>query len=255
MNTLYQDYYRTVAPLFNSIRLDRDIEIVATTQLIQRVVPPGAGAILDIGCGTGRYSSFLKQCSYDVVGVDLSPEQVQQATNVIPAVCASATDLPFEEGRFASCLMFLLLQQLNAEERRAAICEAYRVLKPGGIFMIKTRSHQDIQKCPWHLQDIFPSAMPVNLQRYPDVPFLLDDLEAAGFTVTDTIPMFSEQPVEVSDLLNSVRNKHNTTLALIPEKEFEAGCVKLEQVLAHTAVVRLPHYHTVITSSKGTGAS
>src|SRR5688572_9839279 len=50
--------------------------------LVERGVLPGA-AVLDAGCGTGRYAIELARRGYVVHGVDLSPDLIDVATRAI----------------------------------------------------------------------------------------------------------------------------------------------------------------------------
>ena len=42
-------------------------------------LPPGS-SVLDVACGTGRYSRFLESKNFNVVGIDLSWKNIQQAS-------------------------------------------------------------------------------------------------------------------------------------------------------------------------------
>src|SRR5580658_9955486 len=42
---------------------------------------PKEGIVLDYGCGNGAYFPYLQQSSLDVVGMDISPEAVKQASH------------------------------------------------------------------------------------------------------------------------------------------------------------------------------
>src|SRR5262245_59743882 len=58
--------------------------------LVERGVLPGA-AILDAGCGTGRYSIELARRGYLVHGVDLSPDLIEIARHSSSAQPRSVT--------------------------------------------------------------------------------------------------------------------------------------------------------------------
>jgi ubiquinone/menaquinone biosynthesis C-methylase UbiE len=218
----YKDYYKKIAPIFDRVRLDRGEEISYTTSVICRVVSHSNGLLLDIGCGYVPKS--------------------------IPTFCASATDLPFDNCSFSGCIIIMVLQLLSSKERKKAFFEAYRVLEGNSIFIIKTCSHDDLRKRPFN--DVFPSSLPINLQRYPDIPLLKEDLEKVGFKILEVVPTYTEQEFKNSDLLYNIKNKHNTTLALLPKEGFITGYRALEKKLEKNKKIKIPHHHTIIISKK-----
>jgi ubiquinone/menaquinone biosynthesis C-methylase UbiE len=244
----YKDYYKKIAPIFDRVRLDRGEEISYTTSVICRVVSHSNGLLLDIGCGTGRYALHLKGLGYNVMGVDISPDQLSYVPKSIPTFCASATDLPFDNCSFSGCIIIMVLQLLSSKERKKAFFEAYRVLEGNSIFIIKTCSHDDLRKRPFN--DVFPSSLPINLQRYPDIPLLKEDLEKVGFKILEVVPTYTEQEFKNSDLLYNIKNKHNTTLALLPKEGFITGYRALEKKLEKNKKIKIPHHHTIIISKK-----
>src|SRR5258707_5436658 len=95
--TLCRPFYAEYAWAFDLI-IDRPVEkecAVIAAWLVGRGILPGA-AILDAGCGTGRYSRELARRGYIVHGVDLSPELIQVAKDGVgdrPGVSLSAADI------------------------------------------------------------------------------------------------------------------------------------------------------------------
>lgn len=249
MNFSYKDYYKEIAPMYNLLRLDKEIEISYTLSIISRFINKNS-LILDIGCGTGRYASYLKELGCNVIGVDISQELLDCVPETISTFCSSATNLPFDNNFFSCCIIILVIQLLSPTERKKAFFEAYRVLKNDGIFIIKTCSHDDLHKRPFN--DLFPSALKINLQRYPDIPIIKNALEEVGFKIIEVIPTYTEQKLETSELLHSIKNKCNTTLALLPKTEFSKGCKALEKQLEKTEQIKIPHPHTIIVAKKKT---
>jgi SAM-dependent methyltransferase len=91
--------------------------------------------ILDVGCGLGMYVSQLRQFSDQVYGVDVDHEKVAQASRWLPNLQVSPAErLPFEDESFDVVLLNEVLE--HVEDDRRAIREAYRVLAPGGHFLI-----------------------------------------------------------------------------------------------------------------------
>lgn len=54
-------------------------QLAAWTALLKGALPSSAGAILDIGCGTGSLSMILAGLGYEVTGIDLSPAMLALA--------------------------------------------------------------------------------------------------------------------------------------------------------------------------------
>ncbi len=108
--------------------------------------PPGGHRplrVVDLGSGPGVTAISLAQSSPDlrIVGIDLSPRMVHEADHkteraqlceTISYVVADAAALPFANGTFdaAAAHSFLYL----VPDRAAVLCEAFRVLRPGGVY-------------------------------------------------------------------------------------------------------------------------
>lgn len=100
--------------------------------------------ILDAGTGTGAAvpTLFAKYKKAQVVTLDLSEKMLGQAGrhgNFFRAphlVCADIERLPFEDGVFDLVFSSLSMQWCN--DLNAALLEAKRVLKPGGLFVFST---------------------------------------------------------------------------------------------------------------------
>lgn len=92
------------------------------------------GAVVDIGCGTGRLSSFLASHGLRPRGVDLSEGMVRVASRDYPAFDFEVADLralPFEDASLDGAVAWYSLMYLTPADRPAAYAELARVLKPG----------------------------------------------------------------------------------------------------------------------------
>jgi len=96
--------------------------------------------VLDLACGTGRVGSEMRRRGYDAVGADLSEPMVHECRKQdppLPGIVSDARSLAFADGSFdlIVCLYDSLNYILELEGLASAIAEAYRVLRPGGLFI------------------------------------------------------------------------------------------------------------------------
>ena len=117
----YDVYYSSVSKVFNDIRLDKQLEISMTISIIKNYLSESKDSdILDIGCGTGKYANPLCLCGHRVVGIDKSASQIAVAEQIINAILANATSLPFENKSFDMCLCIMMVHQLTYKELKSS---------------------------------------------------------------------------------------------------------------------------------------
>jgi SAM-dependent methyltransferase len=94
--------------------------------------------ILDAGCGTGANVRFLRRYGA-VTGLDLAPEALALAGAQSPGVLArgSVLALPYRDAAFDLVTSFEVLYHRAVPDERAALGEAWRVLRPGGRLLIR----------------------------------------------------------------------------------------------------------------------
>jgi SAM-dependent methyltransferase len=104
-------------------------------RLLSRLSRPGGKDILDIGCGTGTNLEGLKNFG-SAFGIDQSNLALSfcQKRGLELLAQAEAGAIPFKENCFDIITTLDLLEHLPDDE--AALEEAFRVLKPGGILLV-----------------------------------------------------------------------------------------------------------------------
>ena len=102
------------------------------------------GRLIDLGCGTGRLAIHFAKKGFDCVGVDLSDEMLKQARintgeTTVRFQNGNLTAMPeFESNSFdyAACLFSTFGMIRGDENRRTALGEFARILKPGGRLVL-----------------------------------------------------------------------------------------------------------------------
>jgi SAM-dependent methyltransferase len=88
--------------------------------------------VLDAACGDGWVTSMIS--APEVIGIDLSPTAVEAArSRGLDARVADVQKLPFADGSFDVVLCNYALDHVR--NRRKAIAELARVVRPGGRFL------------------------------------------------------------------------------------------------------------------------
>lgn len=99
--------------------------------------------VLEVGCGNGYYLSLLNRVGLklDLTGVDIDQLALNDAKkfigdNKVRLIHADASKLPFKDQIFDKIVMSEVLEHVQNEKK--TLSEAYRVLKPNGIFALTT---------------------------------------------------------------------------------------------------------------------
>lgn len=100
--------------------------------------------VLDIGCGFGWCEyNFLQRRVGHITGIEISENDLRAAKEGIKDpradfVVAGATKLPFREESFNTIVCWEVIEHIPVNTEAALFKEAYRVLKPGGVFYLST---------------------------------------------------------------------------------------------------------------------
>jgi ubiquinone/menaquinone biosynthesis C-methylase UbiE len=119
------------------------LELIRTQELLLRHVPPPPATIYDIGGGPGTYALWLAQGGYTVHLLDAIPLHITQAEQaaasqpdhpLASATVGDARHLPYPDASAdVALLMGPLYHLTERDDRLAALREARRVLRPGGL--------------------------------------------------------------------------------------------------------------------------
>ncbi len=109
-------------------------------------------AILDLGCGKGRFARHLERTASNVVGIDLSSRMLAE-THGLKCARANGTRLPFADASFDAAIAVETLEHVRNVDQ--FLDEARRVLRPDGRLIIVDKNACSLN----HIRPWLPSLM------------------------------------------------------------------------------------------------
>ncbi|VEP18524.1 Type 11 methyltransferase [Hyella patelloides LEGE 07179] len=155
-------------------------------------VLPQQTRILDVACGTGRTLRMIR-AAFDkakLFGTDLSPAYLRKANQLLSEIPgelpqllqANGEDLPYLDNYFHGVSSVFLFHELPPNARQAIIEECFRVLQPGGTFVI-CDSMQEVDAPDFQvMMSNFPVLFHEPYYRSYTTDNIEERLEKAGFT-------------------------------------------------------------------------
>jgi len=180
----------------------RRFELVSTLRLIDEHFPP-AGRIVDIGGGPGRYTIELARRGYKVTLIDLSPGNVARACQELTRLGLATEDVRQGDARDlssipdctfdAALLLGPMYHLVDEADRRAALDELRRVLKPGAPAIVGFLN-------PWGILRSGLTEFPKQYSDEPAIRKLLSTCVQVGEQEAFTEAAFVTPPQAIAEL-------------------------------------------------------
>ncbi len=163
--------------VFHNNRISTLIRLITDELGVER----GARS-LDVGCNTGPLLIPLRRRGYDVVGIDISPDDVHQAEHYLRERAlpddrlsvADGTSLPFRDRSFDLVLLIDVLEHTDHPE--GIVAEVRRVLTPGGLVIATVPwAYHPYVRYTW-MRKLLSSRKTID--EHPDAPFKLQMLQS-----------------------------------------------------------------------------
>ncbi len=218
--------YGQIADTYDASRpLHEDILERWMTLVSERIGPRKSVELLDLGCGTGRFSiPMAARLGYSVTGADNSDEMLEKARNKeggnrVKWSVQNAAHLSYPNASFDVVFTSHLLHHLD--EPLDAIRECYRVLRPGGVILNRYGPMEDIRDDPEHR--FFPGNVEIDEARTPTVEQVEEWLGVAGFNGVSTEIVVQQTYRSAEERLRNAGLGCTSVLTLIDRSVFEKG--------------------------------
>jgi ubiquinone/menaquinone biosynthesis C-methylase UbiE len=174
---------------------DHGLEVLDLWMTVTSSYVQGASirTILDLGCGTGRFSEALaERFATQVIGIDPSKKMLERARSkqVDPRVCyalGSGESIPLRSNSVDLIFMSMIFHHLQDPRRAARECR--RVLREDGTAFLRTGTRERISSYPY--VPFFPESRPILNEVLPSSSLVRDVFVDAGFRVV-TLEVFTQ---------------------------------------------------------------
>ena len=222
--------YSRIASYYDDGRILSDQNIRLWLDLISEFssIPQG-GKLLDLGCGTGRFSiPIADRLGFEVVGADFSLEMLAKARkkhrgNRVAWTVQDACSLTFPDHTFDGIFMSHLLHHVDNPLK--ALAECHRLLIYKGVVLIRYGAMDQIKGDVEHA--LFPEVIELDESRTPTTAITEHWLSEIGFEGIYSKEILQQTYETAQARLNAARLKSTSVLSMISEESFKSGLVRL----------------------------
>ena len=190
-----------------------------------------ATRVLDLGCGTGRFTVALaERLGALVIGIDPSALMLSQARSKrhprVSYVRAAAERLPLAAASVSLLFMSQVFHHLN--DRQQALRECRRVLTRSGRFLMRCSTLDE--RVPF--EDFFPETTRLMRERIPGRAELRETIEASGFALTHHSVIEQQVAINHAAYADNIALRGDSLIASLSHSDFEAGLRALRSFAA-----------------------
>ncbi len=229
------DYDKTnIAAVYDSGRSYSPEILQQWLDLFSAYVPKdGVSRIVDLGCGTGRYSEPLSvHFRADVIGIDPSEKMLEEARkkgsrSTVIFKQASGEKLPVEERSTDMVFMSMVFHHLADSGHTAHEC--HRVLRDGGYVCIRNGTVDAIETFPY--VRFFRGIRALIEEQLVSRNHIESIFEGAGF---DTISHKAiTHQISLAAVAERAQTRADSFLTRLPDDDFHAGMTLLRAHVEH----------------------
>jgi SAM-dependent methyltransferase len=197
-------------------------------EIAELVEPATTERVIDLGAGTGRFSSALRTAlQAEVIVVDPAPAMLAQAPADVVPIVGRAEALPLASG--VCDLVFASMVLHHFSDLDTAAGEIRRVLRPGGSFLARTCFVETLNT-PYHR--FFPTVLEFERSVVPSMSEVLDAFDRAGLGLVEARQVRQRLDPDYRSYAERIRLRAMSPFRMIPDEEFEAGMSLLDEFAA-----------------------
>ena len=212
-------------------------------------------SVLDVGCGTGRFSRELADQGARVVGIDKSETMLRVAratryagSGVAPVYVCGDANVALPDEDYDAVTAFYALQYLDVP----AFCRrAFGALIPGGKLVLASFPHRHFAESAF--ARFFPSMAAMDLARFPSTQRLEAALRDAGFAQVSESSIVIEMHDHAEVIIEKVERKYLSSFHLLPDDEFRNGVAAMRKVWPPAEIVRRTAHAMVVWGTRRSG--
>lgn len=223
--------YSKIAPFYDKGRSLSERNIDLWLNAVSRLAKASEGTrLLDLGCGTGRFSiPIAVKLHLNVTGVDSSKEMLEKAKEkdskrLIKWDLENARSLTYLDNSFDVVFMSHLLHHCDDPDEVIRGC--WRVLKVPGVILVRYGAIEQIRDDVEHT--FFPEALAIDEARTFSLARMESCLQEAGFSNIVSEEIIQRTYDTGYDLLKADMLKGTSVLTMISPESFENGINNLK---------------------------
>jgi ubiquinone/menaquinone biosynthesis C-methylase UbiE len=220
------DEARKLLPETMNLWMESIATLVGTDQAIRR--------ILDVGCGTGRFSGPLAtKFSAKVIGIDPSRSMLARAESNVERsdvrFCLGDTrQIPVEDGSID--LIFVSMVYHHIEDPHQAAREFRRVLRDEGMLCVRNSTVEWLDKIPYLKH--FPMAVEFNRRRLPSQDEIVYAMQAQKLVLHRHELVEQEFACSPIDYVAKISKRGLSDLMALGDEEFNEGLARMKEAAA-----------------------
>ncbi len=230
--------YSEIAEVYDEVRKDDLPHLVwwQTKIALEGKLGPGK-RFIDLGCGTGRWTiPIARRTGCEAVGLDsseamLAKARAKDSDGLVTWVLGNCENLALEADSFDCALMSLMMHHL--EDHLSTFRGVFRLLRPGGAFLVRQGTLEDILRDPMHR--FFPEAVTIDRKRTPFRSEIERWLYDAGFAEVNVESFKQHTYSSNMRLLDEIEKRVCSALRIIDDETFKVGLDKFKAYLRRPA--------------------